>query len=340
MDDEMEVLRDKVEQITLADPKETENTKPLEEVVPISIHPDYPDRHVMIGTELTDKLRSALTDFLRKNFDIFAWSQGDVPGIDPQVATQSNYCGCCFSPKHSALYELHFGVPMSAAVLCTLNIRHDSKMFSVLTVGAIEILSKTSTNLPQQVLVLESDKSSPTATKMVSTNGNLEYERLIAKGQPDFEIKWPNDKWDSMLLNYTSGTTSSPKGVIYSHRGAYLNSLAAVLLNEMPSMPVCLWTVSMFHCNDWCLTWAVAAQGGTNVCLRTISAKVIFDCVSQNKVIHMGGAPTVLNMTVNAGIKVKPNPTQPMNPILYAHRPLPPLCFRMQNRKLENKLLS
>ena len=121
-------------------------------------------------------------------------------------------------------------------------------------------------------------------------------------GQPNFEIKWPNDEGDPILLNYTSGITSSPKGVIYSHRGAYLNSLAAVLLNEMPSMPVCLWTVPMFHSNDWCLTWAVAAQGGTNVCLRTISAKVIFDCISQNKVIHMGGAPTVLNMIVNAPV--------------------------------------
>ncbi|PSS17166.1 Acyl-activating enzyme 1, peroxisomal like [Actinidia chinensis var. chinensis] len=222
------------------------------------------------------------------------------------------------APNIPALYELHFGVPMAGAVLCTLNIRHDSKMVSVLLKhseakimfvdyqfldvgrGAIEILSKTSTNLPQLVLILESDKSSPTASNTVSTNGNLDYERLLAMGQPDFEIKWPNDEWDPISLNYTSGTTSSPKGVIYSHRGAYLNSLAAVLLNEMPSMPIYLWTVPMFHCNGWCLTWAVAAQGGTNVCLRTISAKGIFDCISQNKVTHMGGAPTILNMIVNA----------------------------------------
>ncbi|GFY95712.1 acyl activating enzyme 1 [Actinidia rufa] len=222
------------------------------------------------------------------------------------------------APNIPALYELHFGVPMAGAVLCTLNIRHDSKMVSVLLKhseakimfvdyqfldvgkGAIEILSKTSTNLPQLVLILESDKSSPTASNTVSTNGNLDYQRLLAMGRPDFEIKWPNDEWDPISLNYTSGTTSSPKGVIYSHRGAYLNSLAAVLLNEMPSMPIYLWTVPMFHCNGWCLTWAVAAQGGTNVCLRTISAKGIFDCISQNKVTHMGGAPTILNMIVNA----------------------------------------
>uniref|UniRef100_A0A5B6YUR2 Putative 4-coumarate:coenzyme A ligase 4 n=1 Tax=Davidia involucrata TaxID=16924 RepID=A0A5B6YUR2_DAVIN len=221
-------------------------------------------------------------------------------------------------PNIPAMYELHFGVPMAGAVLCTLNIRHDSAMVSVLLKhseakivfvdyqfldiarGAIEILSKTSTKLPHLVLILESDNPPPTNSNVLSTSGNLEYESLLVMGKPDFEIKWPNDEWDPISLNYTSGTTSSPKGVVYSHRGAYLNSLAAVLLNEMPSMPVYLWTVPMFHCNGWCLTWAVAAQGGTNVCLRSVSAKEIFDSIAQHQVTHMGGAPTVLNMIVNA----------------------------------------
>ncbi|GKD52130.1 probable acyl-activating enzyme 1, peroxisomal, partial [Tanacetum coccineum] len=128
----------------------------------------------------------------------------------------------------------------------------------------------------------------------------MEYKAHLAMGTLDFEIKRPKDEFDPIALNYISGITSSPKGVVNSHRGAYLNSLSAVLLNEMPSMSIYLWTVPMFHCNGWCLTWAVAAQGGTNVCLRAVNAKDIFECISRHKVTHMSGAPTVLNMIINA----------------------------------------
>ncbi|XP_065880833.1 butanoate--CoA ligase AAE1 isoform X1 [Euphorbia lathyris] len=222
------------------------------------------------------------------------------------------------APNIPAMYELHFGVPMAGAVLCTLNIRHDSSMVAVLlkhseakimfvdhqylqiVSGALEILSKTGAKVPHLVLIQEFDQ--PVA---VSIPGNLEYESLLASGKPDFEVKRPNDEWDPISLNYTSGTTSSPKGVIYSHRGAYLNSFAAILLNEMGSMPVYLWCVPMFHCNGWCLTWAVAAQGGTNICLRSVSADAIFDSIVRYKVTHMGGAPTVLNTIINAPAGVR-----------------------------------
>ncbi|KAL6982609.1 putative acyl-activating enzyme 1, peroxisomal [Sarracenia purpurea var. burkii] len=223
------------------------------------------------------------------------------------------------APNIPAMYELHFGVPMAGAVLCTLNIRQDSKMVALLLEHseskilfidhqfidvaneAIEILSKTSAKLPRLVLILEPKSSSPADINTISTHGNFEYERLLDTGKPhDFEIKWPIDECDPISVNYTSGTTSRPKGVVYSHRGAYLNSLAAALLNEMPSMPIYLWCVPMFHCNGWCLTWAVAALGGTNVCLRSVTAKGIFDCISQHQVTHMSGAPTVLNTLVNA----------------------------------------
>ncbi|KAK3038836.1 hypothetical protein RJ639_028558 [Escallonia herrerae] len=221
------------------------------------------------------------------------------------------------APNIPAMYELHFGVPMAGAVLCTLNIRHDSAMVSLLlrhseakiifvdyqfldiAKGALEILSKTYPKLPTLVIISESGKPSAMTSNMISTS-DLEYESLLARGDPDSEIRLPNDEWDPISLNYTSGTTSNPKGVVYSHRGAYLNSLAAALLNDMASMPVYLWTVPMFHCNGWCLTWAVAAQGGTNVCLRTVSAKGIFECIARNHVTHMGGAPTVLNMIINS----------------------------------------
>lgn len=222
------------------------------------------------------------------------------------------------APNIPAMYELHFGVPMAGAVLCTLNIRHDSAMVSVLlrhseakiifvdyqfldvAQGAISIISKTSTKLPLLVVIQESDQLSLKIGNNISTSNNLEYESLLARGTIDFEVRKPNDEWDPIALNYTSGTTSNPKGVIYSHRGAYLNSLAAVLLNEMRSMPVYLWCVPMFHCNGWCLTWGVAAQGGTNVCQRNVTARGIFDSISRNKVTHLGGAPTVLNMIIHA----------------------------------------
>ncbi|EOY15240.1 hypothetical protein QUC31_000454 [Theobroma cacao] len=222
------------------------------------------------------------------------------------------------APNIPAMYELHFGVPMAGAVLCTLNIRHDSAMVAVLlkhseakvlfvdyqflhiAQGAMKILSNTRSKLPHLVLIQESNQQIPTTSNSNPISANLDYDGLLAMGKLDFEIRRPEDEWEPISINYTSGTTSSPKGVIYSHRGAYLNSLATVLLNEMTSMPVYLWAVPMFHCNGWCLTWGVAAQGGTNVCLRNVSAGGIFHNIAEHKVTHMGGAPTVLNMIINA----------------------------------------
>ncbi|KAJ7957965.1 AMP-dependent synthetase/ligase [Quillaja saponaria] len=166
--------------------------------------------------------------------------------------------------------------------------------------GAINILSKTGVNIPLLVLIPECNQPSFNTSYNIASSGHLEYENLLAKGRLDFEVRKPRDEWDPISLNYTSGTTSSPKGVVYSHRGAYLNSLAAVLLNEMSSVPVYLWCVPMFHCNGWCLTWGIAAQGGTNVCQRNLTANETFDNISQHKVTYMGGAPTVLSMIINA----------------------------------------
>lgn len=246
------------------------------------------------------------------------------------------------APNIPAMYELHFGVPMSGAVLCTLNTRHDSSMVSLLlkhsdakilfvdhelldiAKGALEILSKSTTNLPLLVLILEGD-----AHPSVSP-GTLIYENLISEGKLDFEVKRPKDEWDPISLNYTSGTTSSPKGVVYSHRGAYLNSLATILLNEMKSMPVYLWCVPMFHCNGWCLPWSIAAQGGTNVCQRNVTAKGIFDNIFKHKVTHTGGAPTVLNSLINAPPDIrKPLPGKVV--VMTGGAPPPPdVFFRME----------
>ncbi|KAI4388507.1 hypothetical protein MLD38_000828 [Melastoma candidum] len=226
-----------------------------------------------------------------------------------------------FAPNVPAMYELHFAVPMAGAVFCTLNtrlnaatvavlLRHsDTKVvfvdeqFLAVVIEAFKVMSRRGEKLPQLVTICDKDRPPSEIDR------GLDYEGLLASGDPEFEIRHPRDETDPISLNYTSGTTSSPKGVVYSHRGAYLNSLVAALLNEMISMPVYLWTVPMFHCNGWCLTWAIAALGGTNICLRNVTAGGIFDNIVKHRVTHMSGAPTVLNMIANAPPSVqKPLP--------------------------------
>ena len=220
------------------------------------------------------------------------------------------------APNVPAMQELHFAVPMAGAVLCTLNTRNDSAMLSSLlrhsdakiifvdyqlleiAQGALHLIAKTDTKPPFLVLISESDGPCPIDV----ASETCEYESLLANGHDAFEIRRPNSEWDPISLNYTSGTTSRPKGVVYAHRGAYLNSLATVLLHGIGSMPVYLWTVPMFHCNGWCLIWGLAAQGGTNICLRKVTPRGIFESIAQHNVTHMGGAPTVLNMIVNSPV--------------------------------------
>ncbi|WVZ81321.1 hypothetical protein U9M48_028711 [Paspalum notatum var. saurae] len=233
-----------------------------------------------------------------------------------------------FAQNIPAMCELHFGIPMAGAVICALNSRLDAAMASVLLQHseakvlfvdyalihvarqALSLVTKAGARPPLVVLIKELlDESSSSECKANEDKPSAQvpphyydYEDLISKGgSPDFRVQLPADEHEPLALNYTSGTTSRPKGVVYSHRGAYLNSIATAIMNEMVgSTTVYLWTVPMFHCNGWCLVWGVAAMGGTNVCLRKVTAAAIFDCIARHGVTHMGGAPTVLNMIVNA----------------------------------------
>ncbi|KAK6793394.1 hypothetical protein RDI58_006847 [Solanum bulbocastanum] len=228
------------------------------------------------------------------------------------------------APNVPAMQELHFAVPMAGAVLCTLNTRHDSAMLSILLMhseakvifvdqkllviaqGALALLADKKQNLPLLVVICQTDES--TAVENLNPRDH-DYESLLGSGDSNFAIRWPRTEFDPISINYTSGTTSRPKGVVYSHRGAYLNTIATFLLHEMSLFPVYLWTVPMFHCNGWCMVWGLAALGGTNVCLRNVSPKGIFENISLHKVTHMGGAPTVLNMIVNSpACDLKPLP--------------------------------
>lgn len=213
------------------------------------------------------------------------------------------------------MQELHFAVPMAGAVLCTLNTRHDASMVSILlrhsetkiifvqqelrevAQAALDHLKNVGAKVPILVSLLEPDEVLP---HTLTSDDTFDYESLVAGGVKEFSIRRPKREWDPISINYTSGTTSGPKGVVYSHRGAYLNSISTVFVHGMGAMPTYLWTVPMFHCNGWCLTWGLAAIGGTNICLRRVSPKDIFDNIVHNKVTHMSGAPTVLNMIVNS----------------------------------------
>ncbi|KAG8379844.1 hypothetical protein BUALT_Bualt07G0131700 [Buddleja alternifolia] len=219
------------------------------------------------------------------------------------------------APNIPAMHELHFAVPMAGAVICTLNTRHDSAMISVLlqhseakiifvdyqllhiAQGAFDLLEEKNVKPPILVLIHE-NSTAPSPSDSISDT--YEYETLMASGDSEFVAMKPKTEWDPISVNYTSGTTSRPKGVVYNHRGAYLNALATTSLHGMFSSPVYLWTVPMFHCNGWCLIWGLAALGGTNICLRHVSTKEIFDSIVVNNVTHMSGAPTVLNMIINS----------------------------------------
>lgn len=213
------------------------------------------------------------------------------------------------------MYEMHFAVPMAGAVLNTVNTRLDAKniasilrhsgakvffvdyQFVPLAREALRIFMSGATHDPSMPLVIVIDDiDSPTGIRL----GELEYEQLIKKGNPRFVSVEVADEWDPVALNYTSGTTSEPKGVVYSHRGAYLSTLSLVLGWEMGSEPVYLWTLPMFHCNGWTFTWGVAARGGTNVCLRNTTAYDIYRNIHRHKVTHMCCAPIIFNILLEA----------------------------------------
>lgn len=224
------------------------------------------------------------------------------------------------APNVPAMYEMHFAVPMAGAVLNTINTRLDAKNIATILQhseakiffvdyqfvhqarDALRILTSdsadggviNSTNMPLVIVI--DDIDTPTGTRL----GELEYEDLVRKGNPMFVPVELADEWDPIALNYTSGTTSAPKGVVYSHRGAYLSTLSLVLGWEMGSQPVYLWTLPMFHCNGWTFTWGVAARGGTNVCIRNTTAHDIYRSVALHGVTHMCCAPIVFNILLEA----------------------------------------
>ena len=217
------------------------------------------------------------------------------------------------APNVPAMFEAHYGVPMTGAVLNTLNTRLDAEAIAfMLTHGEARVLitdreySATIANALRQIerklLVIDIDDPLAAGGELL---GEAEYENFIAGGDPEFDWKLPDDEWDAIALSYTSGTTGNPKGVVTHHRGAYLNAISNIVTWAMPHFPVYLWTLPMFHCNGWCFPWTLAALAGTSVCLRRVEAVPIFDLIRRHKVSHFCGAPVVHNMLINAPAQLR-----------------------------------
>jgi len=207
-----------------------------------------------------------------------------------------------------AIFEAHFGVPMTGAVLNTINTRLDAETVAfILDHGEAKVLLTDRELSPTVKDALSRCKVTPLVIDIDDAEiaegeflGEMEYEAFLATGDPGFEWSLPADEWDSISLNYTSGTTGNPKGVVYHHRGAYLLAVGNILTWGLPQHPVYLWTLPMFHCNGWCFPWTLAAVAGTSVCLRRVAPENIFAAIHRDGVTHFCGAPIVLNMVINA----------------------------------------
>ncbi|HZH07430.1 MAG TPA: acyl-CoA synthetase [Lautropia sp.] len=221
-------------------------------------------------------------------------------------------------PNTPPMVEAHYGVPMTGAVLNTINTRLDAATvafmldhcsakvlitdteFAPVVKQALALLRTGGKALPFVV-----DVADPVCEGAGERLGEIEYEAWLAGGDPAHLAMLPEDEWDAIGLNYTSGTTGSPKGVVVHHRGAYLNAVNNVISWHLPRHPIYLWTLPMFHCNGWCFPWTIAAVAGTHVCLRRVEAKAILDAIRDHRVSHYCGAPIVHSMLINAPAELK-----------------------------------
>ena len=211
------------------------------------------------------------------------------------------------APNINEHFEAHFAVPMSGAILNSINTRLDAETIAFIMQHAETkvlfvdkefsvVVEKALRMLPNKPLVIDIEDINFEGTPEMHFVGSLTYEQLLAEGAVDYEYPRLENEWDAITLNYTSGTTGNPKGVVYHYRGAYLNAVSNIMSWDMGDHPVYLWTLPMFHCNGWCFPWAIAAKAGVSVSLRHVVAEDIFNSIRENKVTHFCGAPIVLNM--------------------------------------------
>lgn len=227
-----------------------------------------------------------------------------------QLGIQKNDTVSVLLPNVPAMIEAHFAVPMSGAVLNTINTRLDAKTVAFMLEHAeskvllvdqeFAGLAKAALSLVKQDIFVIDVDDAEYENCFSPPIGEIEYEDWLCEGDPEFEWTLPDDEWDAISLNYTSGTTGNPKGVVYHHRGAYLNAASNMMACGMTPRTKYLWTLPLFHCNGWCFAWTIAANGGTNYCLRKVDPALVFQLIEKHKIEYFCGAPIVLSMLINA----------------------------------------
>ncbi|WP_448567559.1 acyl-CoA synthetase [Thalassotalea ganghwensis] len=241
-----------------------------------------------------------------------------------------------------AFLDAHYGVPLTGAVLNAINIRLDAEQIAfILDHGECDVLLVDSafSAIIKQALSLCS--RSPLVIDIVDERcqgelvGQLTYQALLAEGEPEFHGNLICDEWQALALNYTSGTTGNPKGVVYSHRGAYLNAIGNNMIWPLDKNTHYLWTLPMFHCNGWCFPWTVVAVGGTQVCLRKVDANDILDAFIEHNITHFCGAPIVLNMILNADTHRLEQLRQPIKAMTAGAPPPATVIKGMENMGIE-----
>lgn len=227
-----------------------------------------------------------------------------------QLGIQKNDTVSVLLPNVPAMIEAHFAVPMSGAVLNTINTRLDAKTVAFMLEHAeskvllvdqeFAGLAKAALTLVKQDIFVIDVDDAEYENCFSPPIGEIEYEDWLCEGDSEFEWTLPDDEWDAISLNYTSGTTGNPKGVVYHHRGAYLNAASNMMACGMTPRAKYLWTLPLFHCNGWCFAWTIAANGGTNYCLRKVDPALVFQLIEKHKIEYFCGAPIVLSMLINA----------------------------------------
>lgn len=220
------------------------------------------------------------------------------------------------APNINEHFEAHFGVPMSGAVLNSINTRLDAEAIAFIMQHAetkvllidkefSQVVDKALHMVPHKPLVIDIEDPNFEGTDTMHKLGEMTYDELLADGDADYEYTGLEDEWEAITLNYTSGTTGDPKGVVYHYRGAYLNAVSNAMSWNMEDHPAYLWTLPMFHCNGWCFPWTIAAKAGVSISLRHVVPQDIFDSIRNEKVTHFCGAPIVLNMLNSSDAALK-----------------------------------